>query len=166
METIFLKNTRELHKEKENLEKKLNVSITIDNHRIAINGSPFNEYESLLVLEAMQFGFSVKRALTLKGEENILRKIPIKNFTRRKNLREVRGRIIGKEGKTKRAIEEISGCHMIINESAVVIIGSAEKIEEATTAITNLIRGSKQSNVYRFLERMNTRRKVLNLIKD
>ena len=76
-------------------------------------------------------------------------------------MSEVRGRIIGREGKTKRTIEEISGCDLYINEdiNQIGIIGNAESIEEATTALTNLIKGSKHANVYRFLEKINTERK-------
>jgi rRNA processing protein Krr1/Pno1 len=43
----------------------------------------------------------------------------------------------------------------------VSIIASPDNIEEALTAIKNLIRGSKQANVYHFLESMNTSRKSL-----
>ena len=65
--------------------------------------------------------------------------------------------------KTKHTIEQISSCDVLINEdeNSVGLIGSAEQIEEATTAITNLIRGSKQANVYRFLERMNAEKRQM-----
>lgn len=159
METIFFEKTRNLKQKKEELEKKLDVKIEIRGKTVTIVGNAFNEYEANLVLEAIEFGFPIKKALSLKGEEIIFRKIPLKEFTRRKNLKEVRGRIIGREGKTKRTIEEISGCEVILKDNVVGILGPAENIEEATTALQNLIRGSKQSNVYRFLEKMNTRKK-------
>ena len=100
--------------------------------------------------------FQKKKALQLLDPEATFRKIHIKNFTRRKNIGEVRARLIGTEGKTKRTLEEIGSCDIIIGDTEVGIIGSAENIEKTTTAITNLIKGSKQANVYRFLERMNT----------
>jgi rRNA processing protein Krr1/Pno1 len=48
----------------------------------------------------------------------------------------------------------------VLHDNTVGIIGPAETIEEATTAIGNLIRGSKQANIYRFLERMNAAKKI------
>ena len=81
----------------------------------------------------------------------------------------VKSRVIGKEGKSKKTIENISGCDLIINSSAVGIIGPAIAIEKASTAIINLIRGSKHSNVYNYLEKNNSNRKLfkksLNFIK-
>jgi len=165
METLYFKKIKELQKEKDRLESKLGVSIIINGKKVSIKTDKedaFYEYEALIVLEAMQFGFSAKKALDLLNDDFVFRKIPIKQFTRRKNLKEVRGRIIGKEGKTKSTIEEISSCDMLINEdeNAVGIIGPADEIEEATTAISNLIKGSKQANVYRFLERINAGKKA------
>jgi ribosomal RNA assembly protein len=110
----------------------------------------------------MQFGFSAKKALTLLNDDITFRKIPIKNFTRRKNLKEVRGRIIGKEGKTKRTIENIADCEVIVNGNEVGVICTADEVEETTTAITNLIRGTKEANIYGFLERMNKEKKKYN----
>jgi len=107
----------------------------------------------------MNFSFPLKEALLLTNEGYIFRKINIKDFTRRKNLDEVRARLIGTEGKTKRAMEEISGCVLVIKDKIVGIIGSTESIKDATTAITRLIKGSKQANVYSYLERMNREKK-------
>jgi ribosomal RNA assembly protein len=165
METLYFKKIKELQKERLQLEKKLAVAITIQGKKVTIEGESIDEFEALIVLEAMQFGFSAKKSLELLKEDIIFRKIPIKQFTRRKNLKEVRGRVIGKEGKTKNTIEQISGCDIFINEdeNQIGMIGPAEQIDEATTALTNLIKGSKQANVYRFLERMNAGKKKLDI---
>ena len=85
--------------------------------------------------------------------------INIKDFTRRKNLTEVKGRLIGTHGKTKETIEHISGCKIIIRDHQVGIIGHAEEIEHALMGISRLIEGSKQSNVYRYLENSNKKTK-------
>jgi len=155
MEIIFLKRINEARKEKQKLEKALGVEISLEGRKAVVSGEPVREYEAVMVLEAIEMGFSAKKALVLKDESNVFRKIQVKNFTKRKSLRFVRARIVGKEGRTKRTIEEISGCSIVLNGNTVGIIGPAEKIEEATTAISNLIRGSEQANVYRYLERMN-----------
>ena len=159
MEILYFVKAREVKKERAELAKRLGVTITVEGKKVTIEGETMAEYEARLVLEAMQFGFSAKKALLLVSDEMIFRRLPLKQFTRRKDMEVVRGRVIGTEGKTRHAIENISGCEIIVRDDAVGLIGSAESIEEATTALGNLIRGSKQANVYRFLERMNAEKK-------
>ena len=161
METIYFENTKEIKKAKEEIEKNLNVTITFTGKKAVIEGAPLNEYEAWNILDAISFGFSAKKALQLKESELSFKKINIKDFTRRKNMYDVRARIIGKEGKVKRTIENLSDCEMIIKDNVIGIIGYAESIDIVITALTNLIRGSKVSNVYNFLERMNRDRRTL-----
>jgi len=104
-------------------------------------------------------GFPSKTAILLKEEDLIFEKINIKEFTRRKNLSIIRSRLIGTHGKTKKTLEGISGCKIIIKDNAVGIIGPAESMGYTITGITNLIRGTKQTNIYKYLERVNTKRK-------
>ncbi len=160
METIIFSKTSELRRAQAELEKKLGVSITIKGRKVEIEGEPIKEYEASLVLDAINFGFSAQKALLLKDEDMAFRKIPIKNFTRRKNLMDVKARIIGTKGQTLRTIKEISGCHLELRDNTVGIIGPTLSIEEATTALTNLIKGSKQANVYRYLEQINKTKKL------
>jgi ribosomal RNA assembly protein len=159
METLFVERTTEIKREKELLESELKVRIEIQGRKITIEGPALNEYEAKIILEAIGFGFSAKTALMLKEETFIFRIIKIKDVTRKKNIELVKSRIIGTYGKTKSTIESIADCKIVVQGNSVGIIGSAEEIEEATTAINNLIRGSKQSNVYKFLEKMNRERK-------
>ena len=153
METRFLERTKELKKELKFLESKLNVKIKIDGKKVVVEGDSLNEYETCLVLEALNFGFSAQDSILLKDEDILFRILNIKDFTRRKNLHEVRARIIGTHGQTKKTLEEISKSKIIIKENKVGILGNAEEIEYAITAISNIIKGSKQSNVYKYLEK-------------
>lgn len=155
METLFIDNINKVRREKNSLEKDLNVKLEITGKKIVITGKSLEEYEATLVLEAIDFGYSPKDAILLKNEEYVFRKINIKDITRRKNLKEVIARLIGRHGQTRKTIEEITGCFIIIKDKEVGILGSAEEIEYAITGISNLIKGSKQSNVYSFLERIN-----------
>ncbi|RMD66870.1 hypothetical protein D6817_03175, partial [Candidatus Pacearchaeota archaeon] len=121
---------------------------------VGVEGGGMEEYSAIQVLEAFNFGFPLKRALLLKDEEFAFRTIPIKSHTRR-GLEVVKGRLIGKRGKTKRVLSEISGCAIIIRDTEVGILGNVSQLEALETAIINLIKGTKQSNVYHYLERMN-----------
>lgn len=155
METVFFERTGNIRREKKFLEGKLNVKLNIIGKKITLEGNALEEYEARIVLEAISFGFSAKVSIILKDPEVSFREIPIRDFTRKKNLESVRARLIGKHGRTKSTIEGISDCKIIIRDNAVGIIGSANEIEHTITAITNLIKGSKQSNVYNYLEKIN-----------
>ncbi len=80
--------------------------------------------------------------------------IHIRDHTKR-GLKTVKSRLIGKNGRTRRTLAEISGCEIVIGDGDVGIIGDVESIGYAETAIIQLIKGSKQSNMYYFLEKMN-----------
>lgn len=154
-----MQRTAELKREKKFLEKTLNIKITIQGKKVTIDGDPLDEYEADLVLDAMSFGFPAKTAAILKNEDFAFRKINIKDYTRRKNLKEVLRRIIGTHGKTRKTLENISGSKIIIKDHEVGIIGPSEEIEYTITATANIIRGSKQTNTYKYLEKINRKRK-------
>lgn len=157
---IYLPRARNVQKNLKILKEKLKVNIKLEGHKITIDGPAIEEYTAEKVFEAIQFGFSVNQALQLTDPDMQFVKINIKKATRRKNLEDVRSRVIGREGKTKRTLENISGCEIVISdENEVGIIGYAEAIEATTTGLKNVIKGSKQSNVYSYMERMNVERK-------
>ena len=159
MEALFCERTREIEKEKKLLEKKLGIKISVRGRRVELEGEPFDEYEARRVIEAIDFGYPIEVALTLKDEDVIFERISIKNFTRRVNLEVIKGRLIGTRGGTRKTIENLADCSMRIKGNEVGILGKAAEVEYVLTAVTNLIRGSKQANVYKFLEMINTRKK-------
>jgi ribosomal RNA assembly protein len=161
MQTIHFKNTAEIRRALSILEKKLKIKISIKGKSVSFEGTALNEYEASLVLDAINLGFSSKKALQLTDEDYIFRRIFIKDFSNKKNLKEVKARIIGTKGRTKKTIENISNCDIVIHNNEIGIIGSAESIEDLITAITSLIRGTKQSNTYKYLEKINKNRKQL-----
>lgn len=161
METIVFERVKELKKNIPQLEKKLNVEIKMTGKTATISGEGIDEFEAKIVLDAINFGFSAKKALILKDQDMSFKILNIKKFTRPNRLEDARARLIGTEGKTKRTIEQVASCDLVINGNEVGIIAPAISIENTITALTNLIRGSKTANVYSFLERMNAERKKL-----
>lgn len=159
METIFCDKARKILREKELLEKRLGVTIIVKGKQVTISGAPLEEYEAAIVFEAINFGYDVKTALLLKEEDVVFHRIPIKNFTRRKNLEEIRARLIGTHGRTKKTLEQLSDCKIIIKDTEVGVLCSSEEVEAVMTSITSLIRGTKQANAYKYLERINTQRR-------
>lgn len=159
MQTIHFPRLLEIKRNKTELEKKLNVKIIIQGHKITIKGDILDEFEASKVLDAINFGFSAKQAISLKDDSMALKIINIKDFTKKKNLQIVRARLIGRKGRTKRTIENLTDCKIVIKDNEVGIIGDIESVEEIITAMGGLIRGTKQSNTYRYLEKMNKRKR-------
>jgi len=157
MEEIYCENLAELKREKKFLENKLHIKIKIKGRIVVLEGDPLDEYEALMILDAINLGFSAQNASLLTDPNFVFEKINIKDYTRRKNLKIVKGRLIGTHGKTKKTIEQIAHCFVKIKGNTVAVIAPAEGIEYALTAIINIIKGSKQTNVYKYLERINTK---------
>jgi len=158
METIYCIRVGEVKKNKASLEKKLGVKLSIVGGRVQVVGGSLDEFTATQVLDAISFGFSARKAVRLVEEDFIFRTVHIKEFTKR-SLKDIRSRLIGTRGKTRKTISEISGCDVMIKESEVGIIGYVEDVDNVVTAITHIIMGTKQSNMYKYLEKMNRVRK-------
>jgi len=140
-------------KNKKKLEETLKVKIKNKGKEIIIKGNPENEYIAEEVIRALEFGFPFSVALLIKKEEYMFEIISIKDYTKRKNLKSIRARIIGKKGKTLKTLQDLTKCHFELKENHVGIIGDPEYIKNAQDAVISLIRGAKHSNVYKYLEK-------------
>lgn len=154
METFYIKKIIEVKKNLKELKEKLKVNISLNKNLVTIEGETLDEFDAAKVFEALAFGFSVKKALVLKNEEYLFATVKIKEHTKR-NLAEIKSRLIGKKGKTRRVFADTANCEIIISDSQVGIIGLAEDVATTQTAVISLIKGSKQTNMYRFLEKQN-----------
>ena len=92
-------------------------------------------------------------ALLLLNGEFVLEFIEVKEHTRRKNLKDVRSRIIGREGKARRTIEKLTGAAVVISGNDIGVIVDADHLSATVQGIESLISGSKHGNVFGFLER-------------
>ncbi|MFZ1970620.1 MAG: KH domain-containing protein [Candidatus Nanoarchaeia archaeon] len=153
MKRIISNKVGSIIKEKEKLEEALNIKLSNRGRELFIDGLPLEEYEAEKVIEAINFGFKTEIALMIKEKELTLEILSIKDFTKRKDMKEVRGRVIGTKGKTLRTLSELTDCFFEVRNNDVGIIGSPEKMKTAQEALTSLIRGSKQSSVYKYLEK-------------
>jgi ribosomal RNA assembly protein len=140
-------------KGRQKLEKELNVRISVRGKEIEIEGRPEDEYIAEKAMEALDFGFPFSVVMLIKDEDYLFEILNIKNYTKRKDLEKVRGRIIGKSGGTLRTLSELTKCFFEIRDNRVGIIGDVEHIRYAQDAVIFLLQGSKQANVYNFLEK-------------
>lgn len=152
MKTILLDETKTLKKFAKKLEAELDVKIAINKNEVSIDGKAEDEFIAEKIIDALNFGFPIDAALSIKQEEFLFEILNIKDYTKKKDYKTIRARIIGREGKTLRTLATLTECFFEIKENSVGIIGSPESIETAQNAIISIIQGSKQANVYNYLE--------------
>ncbi|MBX5321102.1 MAG: KH domain-containing protein [Candidatus Bathyarchaeota archaeon] len=145
------------------IEKMLSVTLDVesDGGGVTIMLSEKAEDPSVLlrakeVATAIGRGFSPEHAFRLiHDEETVLDIIDLRTIFGRSesDIRRVKGRIIGMEGKTRRIIEELTDTNIAVYGHTVGIIGKIEHAQVAREAIQMLIQGSQHATVYRFLHR-------------
>lgn len=148
---------------KKYIEKTLGVKLEIDSEtgNVVIMPEKNLNDPSLLfkakdIVLAIGRGFSPERAFKLlEREDNILEIIDLRETVGKSEseLIRVRGRIIGKDGRTREIIEEMSGALVSVYGHTVAIIGDFDQVNIAREAINLLIKGCAHSTAYRFLQR-------------
>jgi ribosomal RNA assembly protein len=146
---------------KELIEKKLGVQLAVDSESgdVVITISPKTRDPSMLfrakeVVSAIGRGFSPEKARRLlDDEEAVLMVVDMREFVGKSEsaIKRLSGRIIGREGKTRRLIEELTDAYVSVYGHTIGIIGATEEAEIARQAIEMFIRGRLHTSVYRFL---------------
>lgn len=166
MQIIYSESISKIKKNKKLLEKELNVKLSFTGKNGVVEGNAVAEYLTIKIIEAMNLGFTAKEALLLKDEHFLFEIISIKDHTKRRDLERIRGRLIGTKGKTKNQLQELSNCFVSIHDSKIGIIGEIKDMEIARQAVISLIKGSKESQIFGFLEREKAKEKNLTSEQD
>ncbi|MEM2911484.1 MAG: KH domain-containing protein [Candidatus Bathyarchaeia archaeon] len=148
---------------KKAIEKMLSVELQIESDTggvtitLAENADdPSTLLKAKDVVTAIGRGFSPEHAFRLiRDEDAVLDIIDLRTIFGRSesDIKRVKGRIIGMEGKTRRIIEELTDTHIAVYGHTVSIIGNIEHAQVAREAIQMLIQGSQHATVYKFLHR-------------
>lgn len=107
------------------------------------------------VIKAIGHGFNPDIAMKLlEGDFVVLEIIDLTDYVSSPNaLQRIKGRIIGKEGKMRKTIEDMLGVNVSVYEKTVAIIGNPDNVSVAREAVMMLIEGAPHSTVQRFLEK-------------
>jgi ribosomal RNA assembly protein len=106
------------------------------------------------IVLAIGRGFSPERAFRLLGENTYLAVVDIKQSTGKRTksaIWRIRSRIIGREGRARERLEELSGCAISVQGTTVAIIGDEKQLVRASRAVQLLLRGSEHATVFRML---------------
>lgn len=145
------------------IEQKFSVQLQIDSEAGGVTVTLNEEAEDPSVLlrvkdivTAIGRGFSPEHAFRLmRDEDTILDVIDLRLIFGRSevDIKRVKGRIIGMNGKTRRIIEELTDADVAVFGHTVSIIGNYDQAQAAREAVQMLIDGSMHATVYRFLHR-------------
>jgi ribosomal RNA assembly protein len=142
------------------LEAKTHTTITIDSKEgaVKVEGSDENAVPLLRAVEtinAINRGFSPERAFELLDDEDLLLDmIDLSGLAEGpRQLDRLRGRIIGKDGRARVQIEDMTDVEISVFGKTIGLIGYPEQLKVARTAIDMLIEGVPHENVFAFLDK-------------
>ena len=147
---------------KTTIEDKLSVDLTIDSDSGSVDigvrpGSPdpSSALRAKDMVLAIGRGFSPPRAFSLFNEDYAFDVVDLHDYfgKNESEIRRVDGRIIGKEGRTRRNMEELTGTLISVSGHTISIIGTYESVSMAKDALEKLIEGRTHGTVYKFLRK-------------
>lgn len=153
MKRLIYEKSPRIISNKKKLEKILNIKIKNRGKEIIIESDPEEEFIAEKVLEALNFGFPFSVALMIKENDFSFEIVNIKDHTKRKDMKIIRARLIGKDGRTLKTLSDLTRCYLEMKDNSVAIIGDPEHVKNAHEAVISIVKGSKQSNVYSHLEK-------------
>jgi ribosomal RNA assembly protein len=143
---------------KREVEEKTHTAIHIDSKEgvVIVEGE---EAEGVIaavkVIEAINRGFSPERAFQLMRDEDLVLDIVDLGMVADspRQLDRIRGRIIGRAGRSREQIEDMTGTSISVHGKTISLIGPFERVKIARTAIEMLVNGVPHETVYSFLDK-------------
>ncbi|MDE1854797.1 MAG: hypothetical protein KGH57_00545 [Candidatus Micrarchaeota archaeon] len=165
MHQILIPTKRaELLKGKELMERarrRLGCELEIKNeNELVINGEAFNEYNARVVMQAFARGFEFDTACKLLSDDRFFESVDMKQiFKNEDQIKRIKARVIGTEGKTKNYIQSVSGADLAIYGDTVSMIGTVDEIKIAKAALEVLLEGGTHKKAYAIMEKAKHRLK-------
>ena len=143
---------------KNEISRRCNVKIRIqsDTGRLLItpNSNKKDDFlKAIEIVRAITHGFSPDNAFRLLDDDNSMQIIDFRDFISKSpnSILRMKGRVIGESGKTRKTIQELTGCLISVYHHTVALIGSYNEIKIAHDAIMLLLKGKSHKSVYDML---------------
>ena len=113
------------------------------------------------VVLAIASGFSPEKALGLADEDIVLDIIDLRETFGRneRDIARLKGRVIGREGKIRRLIEEMTDAKVSVYGHTISMLGEYQTVTAAREAIEMLLKGKQHSSVYKLLRKIKSESK-------
>jgi len=144
---------------KKTLEDRTGAELDIDSETgsvAVISGDdPLLSIRLMDVVQAIGRGFSPERAISILDDDMLMLDVmDLSNVSNTKSgMARIKGRIIGKDGRTRETMERLTNSKISIYGKTVSLIGNPEQIKVSRTAIEMLIDGAPHGSVYSYLEK-------------
>lgn len=143
---------------KKDIEESTNTKLNIDSKEgdVFVSGEDaLGLYTAREIIKAIGRGFNPEIAKLLLKTDYVLEVVDVSEYVGKSKeaMLRLKGRVIGKEGKSRRLIEELAECNISVFGKTISIIGLPESTSNARQAVESLLRGSTHANVYKWLER-------------
>jgi ribosomal RNA assembly protein len=143
------------------LEEKTGAELVIDSDtgavEIVTGEDPIMAMRLAEIVRAIGRGFSPERAYPLLEDEMLM--LDVIDLSRvcntKSDMARIKGRIIGKDGRTREITEKLTGVGISVYGKTVSIIGKPDQIRIARAAIEMLMDGAPHGAVYGYLEKKN-----------
>ena len=141
------------------IEEKTKTTLEIDSETgtvsIASAEDPLQGLRVMDLVKAIGRGFSPERAMAILDDEMLMLDVLdiSKMASTKSDMERIKGRIIGKDGRSREIMERLSGTKVSVYGKTVSVLGYPEQIRVARTAIEMLLDGAPHGNVYSFLEK-------------
>jgi len=156
-------------KTKAYIEKRLKIKLEIDSEDGGITiilteeqTDPSMLFRAKDLVTAIGRGFAPETAFRLlRNDDDVFDMVDLRLVFGRadSDIKRIKGRIIGSEGKTRRLIEELTEANITVYGHTIGIIGSYEEADAARNAVQMIIEGCEHKTVYRYLQRKRTEMK-------
>jgi len=142
---------------KREIQKKTDTKVTVDSKEgdVVIEGDDgLKILMAKNIVQAVARGFNPEVAMNLLDDGFSFEKLDILDFCRnKKDLRRVKARVIGREGKARKMLESLTNTDIVVFGKTVSVIGGIKEVMLARKALTSLLQGSKHGNVYAMIEK-------------
>jgi ribosomal RNA assembly protein len=151
------------------IEKLTQTEIEVDSETGSVSIKPTEKTEDPLsvwkaryIVKAIGRGFNPEIALKLTSDEMILDIINLPDYVgkSKKAILRQKGRIIGKDGRTRDIITEMTGVNLSVYGKTVALIGDLQHIQVAREAVDMILNGARHKSVYAFLEKKSREMKM------
>jgi ribosomal RNA assembly protein len=150
------------------IEKSARCTLHIDSDTGAVHAKWLDESDPIVrikmpdVIRAIGRGMAPSRAIRLLEDDVHLKMYDIREWVGRQpnQIKRMRGRIIGRNGRIRELIEELSGVELVVYRSTVVVVGDLESLAIGSSALERVLAGAEHGTVLKFLETERRRQRM------